>query len=90
MLLTGADWPVGQFGRIPEGPIARREKVRGSMETFAFLSISAHFLQFVGRFGQIVPGLKNLAIPPLVTNVRIHLVYAWLFQELFSMICLFQ
>ena len=90
MLLTGADWPVGQFGRIPEGPIARREKVHGSTETFTFLGISAHFLQFVGRFGQIMPGLRNLAIPPLITNDRIQLVYTWHFQELFSMICLFQ
>ena len=40
--LSGADWLVGQFGRIPDGPAARREKVRESMETFAFLSISAH------------------------------------------------
>ena len=39
---TGADWPVGKFGRMLEGPAARREKVRESMETFAFLSISAH------------------------------------------------
>ena len=40
--MTGADWPVGQFGRMPEGPAVRREKVCESMETFAFLSISAH------------------------------------------------
>ena len=38
----GADWPVGQFGRMPEGPAALKEKVRESMQTFAFLSISAH------------------------------------------------
>ena len=41
-LESGADWPVGQFGRMPEEPAVRREKVREVMETFAFLSISAH------------------------------------------------
>ena len=48
---------------------ARREKVRESMETFAYLSIlptDLHFLQFVGRFGQIVLGPKNIASPPLL------------------------
>ena len=34
--------PVGQFRWIPKGPAARREKFHESMETFAFLSISAH------------------------------------------------
>ena len=65
MAMTGADWPVGQLGRMLEGPVARREKVRERIETFAFLSISAHFLQFMGWFGEIVPGPKNIACPTL-------------------------
>ena len=48
---------------------ARREKVRESIDTFAFLSIlptDLHFPEFVGWLGQIVPGTKNIASPPLV------------------------
>ena len=38
----GADWPA-----------VRREKVRESMETFAFLSISAHWFTFSTIFGPV-------------------------------------
>ena len=30
---SGAEWPVGRFRRMPEGPAARREKVPESMKT---------------------------------------------------------
>ena len=52
----------------------KREKVRESMEKFAFhfrvfLLTDLHFLQFEGRFGQIVPGPKNIASPPLACTL---------------------
>ena len=61
-----ADWPVGQFGRMPE----EKKFVRAwrHLHFWVFLPTDLHFLQFVGRFGQIVPGSKNIASPPLLNT----------------------
>ena len=58
----------GNSGRCPKGRQPKEEKFMRAwrhLYFWVFLSTDLHFLQFVGRFGQIVPGPKDIASPPL-------------------------